>query len=241
MRRTLAPYSVAARGFCRLVKHSVSVAAIAVVMLATAAKMVQAEIEAPPCHPMLAGKAPGFGCIVLARKDLGALTRTPLFWYIDVFPTVAAANLAKETGGTVVGSRGKVWLFTIARPGWKSHGHRVARIGPLPLASAKRYAIEYVEGDFPPGMVTRVHRHPGVEAFYTFAGETCLETPNGRVLQRAGDPGFMVPGGTPMKLTATGTTVRHGFAAVLEDASKPFSTVALDWKPRGLCTTKKLT
>jgi quercetin dioxygenase-like cupin family protein len=111
----------------------------------------------------------------------------------------------------------------------------VGRVGPLPLVSARNYAVEYVEGDFLPGMMTRVHRHPGAEAFYTVAGQTCLETPKGVLRQRADGPGIIVPGGTPMRLTASGTQPRFGFAAVLQDSSKPFSSAALDWKPRGLC------
>ena len=134
-------------------------------------------------------------------------------------------------------SHGEVWLFTIAGEELAAarEAHLVARIGPLPLVAANKFAVEYVEGDFKPDMVTRVHRHPGVEAFYTVAGETCLETPKGTLLQLAGGAGIMVPGGTPMKLTAIGPRDRFGFGAVLQDASKPFSTRANDWKPRGLC------
>ena len=54
-----------------------------------------------------------------------------------------------------------------------------------------------MEGVFQPGMQSPVYRHPGVEAWYTLEGEQCLETPQGELVQRAGDSGVMVAGGVP--------------------------------------------
>jgi hypothetical protein len=68
----------------------------------------------------------------------------------------------------------------------------------------------YMEGVFQTGMQSPVHRHPGVEAWYTLEGEQCLETPQGKLVQKAGGPGVM-------------------------DAALPRSTPAADWKPAGLC------
>jgi hypothetical protein len=64
----------------------------------------------------------------------------------------------------------------------------------------------------------------------------CLETPKGKLVQRAGDRGVMVAGGEPMMLTGTGTTVRRSLVLILQDASKPRSTLATDWAPTGMCT-----
>ncbi|HET9343002.1 MAG TPA: hypothetical protein VFO25_08835 [Candidatus Eremiobacteraceae bacterium] len=193
------------------------------------------QVEVRPCAPLAPG-APRVGCIVVGRVDLGSQLRAPAYWYIDEFPSTSAAIAARGPHGVVFDSHGAAWLFTIAGGGWHAGaGRRVARIGALPLVSAKRYAVEYVEGDFTPGMATRVHRHPGVEAFYTVTGETCVETPAGVQTQSAGGQAIIVRAGVPMKLTAIGSKNRFGFASVLQDASKPFSSVALDWKPRGLC------
>ena len=52
---------------------------------------------------------------------------------------------------------------------------------------------------------------------------------------RAGQPGVMVRAGLPMQLTGTGTTVRRSVVLILQDASKPRSTLAPDWSPKGLC------
>ena len=199
--------------------------------------MTPKQSEAAPCHTVPASARPGYGCVVVGRQLLGALPRTAvLYWHLDLFDSVKTADAAKTPHSLVVVSHRLVWLFTIAGLEWRIRGGRnVGRVGPLPLVAARSYAVEYVEGDFPPGMMTRVHRHPGAEAFYTVAGQTCLETPRGMLLQRANGPGIIVPGGTPMRLTAVGTQPRLGFAAVLQDASKSFSSPAFDWRPRGLC------
>ena len=54
-------------------------------------------------------------------------------------------------------------------------------------------------------------------------------------MQRAGDPGVIIAGGLPMELIGTGTSVRRSLVLILQDASKPRSSHASDWTPRGLC------
>jgi quercetin dioxygenase-like cupin family protein len=100
---------------------------------------------------------------------------------------------------------------------------------------AERFAAVYMEGVFQPGMSTEIHRHPGMEAWYTLEGSMCLETPSGRLDQRAGDPGVLVPDGVPMILTGTGTGPRRSVVLILQDTTLPRSTPAHDWTPRGLC------
>ncbi|GAC1656703.1 MAG: hypothetical protein NVS4B3_22600 [Gemmatimonadaceae bacterium] len=190
------------------------------------------------CVPVSERAGREFGCFITSRVELGHLSRRPkLFWYLDTYASRAAANTAvKNARSTVVESLGHVWLFTIAPAGWRAvGGHREARIGPLPLTPATRYAAVYMEGVFQPGMKTVIHRHPGVEAWYTLEGAMCLETPEGTVRQRAGDPGKMVRGGLPMMLTGTGTGPRRSLVLILQDAAKPWLTVASDWTPKGLC------
>jgi hypothetical protein len=188
------------------------------------------------CIPISERGTRAMGCFITAREVLGKLPQVPLFWHLDTYPTRAAADAARGPRGTVVESLGKIWLFTIAGAGWRPIvGDRVAEIGPLPLVEADRYAAVYMEGVFAPGMASEVHRHPGVEAWYTLAGEMCVETPEGKMIQRAGDPGVIVAGGLPMELIGTGTGVRRSLVLILQDASKPRSSHAPDWTPKGLC------
>jgi hypothetical protein len=188
------------------------------------------------CVPVSERGSSGLGCFVTAREALGKLPSTPLFWHLDTYPNRAAAEAARVSGGTVVESFGKIWLFTIADANWRPlSGTRVSQIGPLPLVAAESYAAVYMEGSFEPGMASEVHRHPGAEAWFTLVGAMCVETPNGKISQAAGDPGVFVAGGLPMELIGTGTGVRHSLVLILQDASKPSGSAAPDWKPKGLC------
>jgi hypothetical protein len=205
---------------------------------------VMAFVAIPPvlaqtggtCIPISERGTREMGCFITAREVLGKLPQMPLFWHLDTYSTRAAADAAKGPRGTVVESIGKIWLFTVAGPGWRPiGGDRVAEIGPLPLVEADQYAAVYMEGLFEPGMASEVHRHPGVEAWYTLTGEMCVETPAGKLIQRAGDPGVIVAGGLPMELIGTGGSVRRSLVLILQDASKPRSSHASDWTPKGLC------
>lgn len=196
-----------------------------------------ATAQTESCEPVAQRGGRAFGCFITAREELGALPRDfALYWHIDAFDTPAAAAAAKARRSTVVQSLGRTWLFTIAEAGWRpASGKRVALAGPLPLVDADSYAAVYMEGVFRPGMHSPIHRHPGVEVWYTLEGEQCLETPEGKLVQRAGDPRVMVPGGMPMMLTGTGKSVRRSLVLILQDARKPRSTLATDWTPAGLC------
>jgi quercetin dioxygenase-like cupin family protein len=196
-----------------------------------------AAAQTAGCEPVTQRAGREFGCFITAREDLGALPKdSALYWHIDAFASEAKANAAKASRSTVVQSLGRTWLFTIGQAGWRpSGGKRIGIVGPLPLVHADSYAAVYMEGVFQPGMHSPVHRHPGVEAWYTLEGEQCLETPQGKLVQGAGAPGVMVPGGVPMILTGTGKSVRRSLVLILQDARQPRSTLAADWKPAGLC------
>jgi quercetin dioxygenase-like cupin family protein len=155
---------------------------------------------------------------------------------LDAYPTGAAAEAAKGPRGTVVEALGKVWLLTIGDAGWRPPGgERAAEIGPLPITAGAEYSVQYMEAIFTPGMTSTAHVHAGPEAWYTVAGETCLETPDGKQVGRAGERPVIVPGGPPMHLTATGTEQRRALVRILHETSKPASTLVHDWVPKGLC------
>ena len=126
--------------------------------------------------------------------------------------------------------------MTIDVAGWRpSHpGVHVADIGPLHVTQGKEYSATFMEAVMTPGMTSSVHRHSGPEAWYTVAGETCLETPNGKLVGRAGHP-TIVPEGPPIFLTATGKQQRRAIVLILHDATQPPTTREMEWKPSGRC------
>ncbi len=175
------------------------------------------------------------GCWIIAHQPVGQLT-SPSFWHLDVYRTRSAAEAVKGPRGIVVESLGKIWLLTVEKAGWRpSKGERVAEIGPLPILAGQEYTAQYMEAILDPGMTSAVHTHSGPEAWYTTAGETCLETPEGKFVGRVGGDPVIVPGGPPMLLTATGSEQHRALVLILHQSSKPPTTVVRDWTPKGLC------
>jgi quercetin dioxygenase-like cupin family protein len=136
----------------------------------------------------------------------------------------------------VLESLGKVWLTTIEDEPWRSaHDARIAEIGPLAITKEKEYSAQYMEL-YSPGMTAPAHLHSGPEAWYTLAGETCLETSDGHVqIGRAGGPAVIVASGLSRHLTATGTDQRRALVLILNETSKPATSSTQDWIPKGLC------
>lgn len=176
------------------------------------------------------------GCWIIAHSSLGTLPSATIYWHVDSFPTREAALSARGPRGTVVESFGTVWLLTIDIATWRTRGGtHVASIGPLPIRAGSDFAAQYMEAVFTPGMTAPSHRHSGPEAWYTISGETCLETPEGKMIGRAGGPPVIVPEGPPMHLTAIGTETRRALVLILHDEHAPPTTPARDWMPKGLC------
>jgi quercetin dioxygenase-like cupin family protein len=175
------------------------------------------------------------GCWIIAHVPQGELSQPVVFWHLYTYPSRTEAESAKGPRGTVIEALGKIWLFTIGEAGWRpSGGVRVAEIGPLQVKSGEKYTARYMEAIFNPGMRTPVHRHPGPEAWYTTAGEVCLETPEGKIIGRAGES-TIVQAGPPMILTATGTEQRRSLVLILHETSQPSGFPVSDWTPKGLC------
>ncbi len=177
------------------------------------------------------------GCWILIDNPVGRLAQGNVFWYLDAYPTRAEADEAKGAGGTVIESFGKFWLLTVANAGWHpSHpGQRVAEIGPIAVNAGKEYSALYMEAVMTPGMTSQIHTHSGPEVWYTLAGETCLETPKGKMVERPGGPPVIVPAGMPMHLTATGKEQRRAIVLILHLASEKPTTIINTWQPKGLC------
>jgi quercetin dioxygenase-like cupin family protein len=211
-------------------------AALAALSLSTTPLHAQTD---GTCVPIAERAGRKLGCFITARHELGPLRNQPaLYWHVERFATLADARraAARDSRSTAVESLQQHWVFTIAPRGWHSRpGKRIARVGPLPLVAADSFAAVYMEAEFEPGMHSVVHRHDGAEAWFTLEGSQCVETPNGKLDQSASGPGVVVAGGLPMRLTGTGTGLRRSLVLILQDATKPRSTPASDWTPKGLC------
>ena len=178
-----------------------------------------------------------FGCQLIARTAIARPARGPLFWHVTEFPTSEAAEAAKAPSDVVASAEGRVWLLSFGpERGTPRRGKHRASVGPLPLGPAESYTVESYYVVMPAGTHTRVHTHPGPEAWYILAGEQCLEMP-GRVLKaRVGETraSMVAPPDTPMRLSNSGRTARRALFIVVHDSAQPWSAPS-DWKPSGAC------
>jgi quercetin dioxygenase-like cupin family protein len=201
-----------------------------------ASQSVFAQDKGVRCRPV-SERTAELGCWIVANAPVGRLRSAQAYWYVDAFASPAAAESAKGPRGTVIDSFGKTWLMSIEEAAWQApaESERAAEIGPLPVRAGEVYTAQYMEAVFEPGMTAPAHVHAGPEAWYTLTGETCLETPEGKQVGRAGSRHVIVPGGPPMHLTATGTEKRRALVLILYESSKPATTLVHDWTPKGLC------
>ena len=200
--------------------------------LSTAVGQVQAF---GVCHPA-AQRATEVGCWILTDQSVGRAAARELYWHLDAYADSLQAERAKGAHGVVIGALGRTWLMTIddvRRPRSRTGSH-VADIGPLTAKPGIEYAATFMEAISMPGTISAVHRHSGPEAWYTVAGETCLETPAGKIVGRAGHPAI-VPQGPPMVLTTTGKQQRRAITLILHEAAQPPTMMEKQWKPQGRC------
>ena len=163
------------------------------------------------CKPV-SQRTQDVGCWILSDDGVGRFMNSRVFWYLDAYQTHAAAQADKGPHSVVLESLGKIWLMTIEGEKWRpAHGKRIAEIGPILISAGKNYSAQYMEAIFTPGMTAPQHIHSGPEAWFTVAGETCLESSDGRVqVGRAGGPPVIIAEGLSMHLTATGTEHPYG-------------------------------
>jgi quercetin dioxygenase-like cupin family protein len=163
----------------------------------------------------------------LAEKQAAELPAGPLFWRLENFPTLAQAQAAAGPTGLPAESAGKVWLFTLGAAGGSSvGGTKVTEVGPLPMVAATQYLLRINEVGGPPGSITSVHTHPGSEAFFVLAGEQSINTPQGTIKVKVGQPETGPGGDTPLQVSSSGSTDLHALVMFVVDAIKPFSSPA---------------
>ncbi len=198
-----------------------------------------ATVTVPP--PLVPG-----GCTAPAAEHEGAagcylagemtLERAPpsLYWHIVEFATAAAANdeAARHLWSRVVTTHGRVWLFVMGGKRIAIDGSRMrAVVGPMAVPPGDTATVRFLTSNFPPGMRTRVHSHPGSEAFYVVDGEQCVETPTARHRIRAGGS-FIVPGGLHMQASAKG---RRSVVALILRPDALWSVPEAGWTPGEFC------
>jgi len=111
------------------------------------------------------------GCYLVTSEAMQDLPES-VYWHLDTYPTMAAAQGAKARNGVALQSLGKFWVFTLSAKAWKPQtGERVAVIGPLQLTRGIHYTARYMESIMPSGhRAAAAHTHSGSEAFYIVSG-----------------------------------------------------------------------
>lgn len=173
------------------------------------------------------------GCFLAGEVSI-AVAPAQVWWHIHSFPNRAAAQQASSghRWATITEDHGDIWLFVLGAPDVRIVGGiQRARIGPLPLPMGQPLTAKYVSGDFPPGMRTRVHRHPGTEAFYVVDGEQCVETPTARLKLGPGDT-FILP---PVPHIQAAPKGRRNFGLVFYPPGEPWMSMLDTWTPSQFC------
>jgi hypothetical protein len=178
----------------------------------------------PPAMTAAPGK---FFVKKVAEKKIKELPAGALYWQIENFPTLAAAQAAAGPTSLAAEVSGKVWLFTLGSKGGPAHGGtKVAEVGPIPRITASEYLLRINHAGGPPGAKTKAHSHPGSESFYVLAGRLGQKTPHGVAYAEPGQAMVGHGPGMPMVVFSGGTTNLDQLVMFLVDASKPFSSPA---------------
>jgi hypothetical protein len=119
------------------------------------------------------------------------------------------------------------WLFTLGPTGGATPGaSRVAEIGPVPPITAPEYLLRINHASGPPAAKTRIHTHPGSEAFYVLAGRLGQKTTHGISYADVGQSMNGHGADTPMEVFSSGTTDLDQLVMFVVDATRPFSSPA---------------
>lgn len=200
-----------------------------------AGMMQQADVPPVPglCTSPMPTNADAPGCYQTNELDLTGAPAT-LFWHIYEVRSAAEgkAEAARHRWGAVAQAHGRTWLYLLGDA--QEHatiGSARATIGPLSVPAGGPVTAHFSEAVFPPGMRTRVHAHPGPEAFYVVSGEQCMETPTDRHVIPAGGT-YIVPSGPHLQAAPKG---RRNLVLILAPTGQPFVQPRRDWQPSGFC------
>lgn len=163
------------------------------------------------------------GCTILASRPLHASPATRVYWHLDRFDSLAAAQQAAGPDGVAADAHGSTWLLTVEpRSGSHHGGHHVAWIGPLALPAAAALTMRVQSSLLLPGATTPVHTHSGTEVFYVVGGEQCLETAQTAHRLRA-QQSLVLPAEVVHRGRVIGSDARRAFGLIIHDAAQPAS------------------
>src|SRR5258708_22125023 len=142
-----------------------------------AADVHMTSVAAPhTCVTVTPGEIrPKFGCFRIGIAKNIKFSDPAVFWHLQTYPSLAAANAAKSSSGIVVEEDGRVWLPEFGSKDSASRGgHHVAVIGSLTIVAGKKYDAEIAYSVRAPSDHSRGHTHAGPEAWYGPAWAQCL-------------------------------------------------------------------
>jgi len=114
----------------------------------------------------------------------------PLYWHLDSYPSTAAPRRTKVTRH-VIESGGKAWLLTIEQANWRPKAVNASAASAAAVGEAEHTPAVYLR-HAPPGFSAPVHRHAEPEAVFALAGELCVETTQGRTIERPAAKGHVI-------------------------------------------------
>ena len=192
------------------------------------------EASAQICRPVAerTGKS-GVGSSPISPS--GNSTRPETFWHLHVTRPGGLKQQKLLAHGRRVS--GRIWLLTIADEGWRPPGgERVAEIGPLPKTAVNPILPSTWRRSLRRGWRRRRTRMRGRSLVHP-SGETCLETPSGKQIGRAGGATCDRPGRAPDAPYGdwNGATPRPGPHSSRFVKARDYA--EHDWIPKGLCKT----
>jgi len=162
----------------------------------------------------------------MAEMPVAALPDGELYWHVETFPSLDAANAAKGQFSLATEFDGKAWLFTLAdRKAAAMGGTPVGAIGPVPRFDAPGFLLRINSATAPVGAKTSIHSHPGPEAFLILSGQLTQRTPHGMHVLNAGATMPGVPD-QAMEVLSTGDEELRELIMFIVDPGRPFAAPA---------------
>ncbi len=181
------------------------------------------------CAPTLRDlpASPDFVVERAAERSVERLPEEPLFWRVETFADLSAAQAAAGPMSLAADVSGRSWLFTLGAQGERTGGAAfVSEIGPVPRFEAARYTLRVNHAHAPPGAATSVHTHSGSEAFHVLGGQLTQRTAHGATRVGAGESMNGHAPGMVMQLVSTGSEELDQIVLFVVDADQPFSSPA---------------
>jgi quercetin dioxygenase-like cupin family protein len=202
-------------------------------MIAAAAVAVPPPIVPGGCTALASGHGNEAGCYLLAEMSVENAPKH-LYWHIVEFADLPSAETEarKHRWSKVVSAHDRMWLYVIGtRAEPVRSGKARAVVGPMDVPPVGTVSVRFLTSTFPPGMRTRVHSHPGSEAFYVIEGEQCVETPTVRHRITAGHS-YIVQSGIHVQAAARG---RKSLVALILRPGVTWSEPETSWTPSQYC------